>query len=482
MKQLQRILDNIIARTNINLRRSAIDVGPYVQGAVPLEHYAQFYAFYGITTEHPLLFNFKCSSLAGSYFFGKCDVEHSVLYKCDVRGDELKSVTSGFCVDNVCLRLHSDEVIKIVDSFLCKALIHSFSHDPDFPEEFIIKNTVALSYANIHGAPVMGSFLGPFSTIDLCTVQNTSIGAFAYVQVCDLQPSIVDPGHIWIRNKTGDEFSYQYDPAVLARYVSLVPGERPRGIFMDFVESRKREFERVFGFLYASRPETYAPGSFVSRYAVVKGETSIGENVLVAQRAYLENARLGKGANAQENSYVVNSVLEGYDVTAHGAKIIGSRLGKNVFVGFNSFLHGTPEAPLTVGEGSVVLPHTIIDLEEPVTLPAGHVVWGYVTRQSDLATQSVSIEDFAKVDGQATIGAMTFTGDGGRFIRAFQNRIHHILEANGAYYDGEKNHGHAQKTKNITYNLIQPYVEGGFKGVYPNMRIYPLCCDEDSSM
>lgn len=482
MKQLQRILENIIVRTNINLRRSAIDVGPYVYGAVPQEQYTMLYAFYGITTEHPLFFNFKCSSLAGSYFFGKCDVEHSVLYKCDVRGDELKSVANGFSIDNVCLRLHNDEVIKIIDSFLHKALIHSYSHDPEFPEEFVIKNTVALSYANIHGAPVMGSFLGPFSTIDLCTVQNTSIGAYAYIQVCDLQPSIVDPGHIWIRNKCGDEFNYRYAPDVLGEYVSIAPGERAKGVFMDFVEGRKHDFERVFGFLYASRPETYAPGSFVSRYAVVKGETSIGENVLVAQRAYLENAKLGKGSNAQENSYVVDSELEGYDVTAHGAKIIGSRLGKNVFVGFNSFLRGTTEAPLTVGEGCVVLPHTIIDLVEPLTLPPLHVIWGHVTCPEDLATQSVSIEEFAKVDGTVTIGSMTFTGHGDRFIRAFQNRIHSILEANGAYFDGGHNHGHAQKNKNITYNLIQPYVEGGFKGVYPNMRIYPLCGDEDFSM
>ena len=114
MRQLQRILENIIARTNINLRRSAMDVGPYVYGAVPQENYAQFYAFYGITTEHPLFFDFKCSSLAGSYFFGRCEVEHSVLYKCDVRGDELKSIASGFSVDGVCLRLHNDEIIRIM--------------------------------------------------------------------------------------------------------------------------------------------------------------------------------------------------------------------------------------------------------------------------------------------------------------------------------------------------------------------------------
>jgi carbonic anhydrase/acetyltransferase-like protein (isoleucine patch superfamily) len=478
MRQLQRILENIIARANINLRRRPMDVGPYVYGAVPQENYAQFYAFYAITTEHPLFFDFKCSSLAGSYFFGRCDVEHSVLYKCDVRGDELKSTANGFSVDGVCLRLHNDEIIRIIDSFLHKALIHSFSHDPEFPEEFVIKNTVALSYANIHGAPVMGSFLGPFCTIDLCTVQNSCIGAYAYVQVHDLQPSIVEAGHIWIRNKDGDEFNYHYDPAVLEKYVSIAPGERAKGLFMDFVEGRKRDFERVFGFLYASRPETYAQGSFISRYAVVKGETSIGENVLVAQRAYLENARLGKGANAQENSFVVDSVLEGYDVTAHGAKIIGARLGVNVFVGFNAFLRGTSQAPLTIGEGTVVLPHTIIDLIEPMELPAWHVVWGHVTCPADLATQSVSIEDFAKIDGEVAIGAMTFTGNGERFIRAFQNRIHSILEANGAYFDGRGKLGHAQKTKNITYNLIQPYVEGGFKGVYPNMRIYPLCTDD----
>jgi carbonic anhydrase/acetyltransferase-like protein (isoleucine patch superfamily) len=478
MKQLQRILCNVVNRTNINLRRSAIDVGPYVRGAVSLENYAQFYAFYAVSTEHPLFFNFQCSSLAGSYFFGKCDVQHSVMYKCDVRGDELKSLSKGFSVDGTNVRLHSDEVIRIVDSFLNKTLIHSFSHDPEFPEEFLIKNTVALSYANIHGSPVMGSFLGPFSTIDLCTVQNSVIGAYAYVQVCDLQPSVIEPGRIWIRNKAGDEFIYNYPPEIISKYISVAPNERAKGLFMDFVDNHKRDFERVFGFLYASRPESYAPGSFVSRYAVVKGETSIGENVLVAQRAYLENARLGKGANAQENSYVVDSVLEGYDVTAHGAKIIGSHLGTNVFVGFNSFLRGTPEARLTVGQGAVIVPHTIIDLTEPVTIPPDYVVWGYVTKQADLATQAVSIEDFAKVEGQVNIGGMTFSGNGERFIRAFQHRIHHILQDNGAYYDGKENLGHAQKTKNITYNLIQPYVEGGFKGVYPNMRIFPLCTDD----
>ena len=37
-------------------------------------------------------------------------------------------------------------------------------------------------------------------------------------------------------------------------------------------------------------------------------------------------------------------VVEGNNVTAHGAKIIEADLGKNVFVGFNSFLQGRPTA------------------------------------------------------------------------------------------------------------------------------------------
>jgi len=381
-------------------------------------------------------------------------------------------------LDDVHLRLHNDEIIRIVDSFLHKTLIHSYSHDPEFPEEFLIKNTVALSYATYSRRAGHGLLSRPFCTIDLTTVQNSCIGAYAYVQVCDFQPAVVEPGRIWIRNKSGDEFIYHYDPAVLGQYVSIVPGERTKGLFMDFVESRERDFEQVFGLLYTSRPESYAPDSFVSRYAVVRGETNIGANVLVAQRAYLENAHLGKGANVQENAYVVDASLEGYDVMAHGAKLIGGNLGHNVFVGFNSFLRGTPEAPLVIGEDSVVLPHTIIDLAEPVTLPPKHVVWGYVTRPEDLARQAVSIEDFAKIDGEYNLGAMTFSGNGERFIRAFQARIHHILADNGAYYDGTDHPGHAQKQRISTTILSNPTRKAVSRASIPicaSPRSIPLC-------
>ncbi|MBU4425915.1 MAG: transferase, partial [Proteobacteria bacterium] len=90
MKQLERLIERIISRVNINLREFAFDVDPYVQKIIPLIQFSKFYAFYGLTPYHPLHFHFSHSSLAGSYFLGKCSVDHSILYKSDVRGDELK--------------------------------------------------------------------------------------------------------------------------------------------------------------------------------------------------------------------------------------------------------------------------------------------------------------------------------------------------------------------------------------------------------
>jgi hypothetical protein len=72
-----------------------------------------------------------------------------------------------------------------------------------------------------------------------------------------------------------------------------------------------------------------------------------------------------------------------------------------------------------------------------------------------------------------SIGAMDFAGSGSKFVEAFRHRIDHILEANGAYFDGRKNKGHAQKGQNIAFNIIQPYSIGVQKGIYPTIRIEP---------
>lgn len=479
MKQLEKLIDRIIDRVNINLRGFEFDVGPYVRENVPLSQMLKFYAFYGITSHHPLHFNFRHSSLAGSYFLGKCMIDRSTLYKSDIRGDELKRKGDLCSSGQSSIPIDEDEIIRIKDSYLIKTLVHSFSHDPENPEEFLIRNTASMHYANIHGAPMEGCFLGPFATVDLTTLHASIIGTFSYVQTGELFNRRVEPGTVWVRSEDFD-FCYTMPQEVLERYISYGAGNRPQGIFMDFVEERKADFESVFDVVRFEAPVAVPDSAALNPYAVVKGDTQIGENVLVAQRAYLDNAWMGPGSNAQENTYIINSRLEGFDVTAHGGKIINAQLGEKVFVGFNSFLKGLPEAPLTIGSGCIIMPHTIIDLEEPVEIIPNHLVWGYIRNKNDLQQNSISLDELTQLKwhwkrGEQNLGTMRFQGSGEKFVEAFKHRIDHILEANGAYYSAghEEKRGHAQEGQNISFNTIQPYLTGGNKGLYPTIDIQP---------
>jgi carbonic anhydrase/acetyltransferase-like protein (isoleucine patch superfamily) len=473
MKELEKLIDRIINRVNINLREPAFDVRPYIQDIIPLPQFGKFYAFYGLTPHHPLYFRFHHSSLAGSYFLGKCMVDYSVLYKSDIRGDELKSKGDIHRYQNLDIPLHDDEVIHIKDSFLMKTLVHSFSHDPENLEEFLIQNTVALNYANIHGSTVEGCFLAPFSSVDLTTLHDCVIGTFAYVQVGELAHQLVEAGKIWIRREDLFDFQYVFSPEVLKKYIDSEPGKVPSGIFMDFIEICKPDFQRVFDGVHAKSPVKIPRGAALNRFAVVKGQTRIRRNCLVAQRAFLENAYLGRGANAQENCYILDSHLEENDVTAHGGKIIQAYIGSKVFVGFNSFLRGGTENPLKIGAGCIIMPHTIIDLEEPLEIPAGHLVWGFVKNRKELKEHCLPLEKLAGLKKAFKMGRMQFQGDGEAFVKGFQNRIDHILEANGAFFDGSRNRGHAQKNQDISFNTIQPYSTGLMKGLYPTIEIRP---------
>ena len=165
--------------------------------------------------------------------------------------------------------------------------------------------------------------------------------------------------------------------------------------------------------------------------------------------------------------------MEGNDIAAHGAKLINTRLAEKVFVGFNSFVHGLPDSPLMVGKGCIIMPHTIIDLEEPVSIPPDHLVWGHISNAESLHANNISLEDLATVKRLKTVGTMEFAGSGSKFVATFRNRIDHILEANGAFFDGKRNKGHAQKGQNIAYNIIQPYPIGVQKGIYPTIDIEP---------
>ena len=473
MRQLEKLIDRIIAQLNINLRKFDFDAGPYLKKRLPKKQLLKFYAFYGITAHHPIHFHFSNSSLAGSYFLGQCMVDNSVLYKSDIRGDELKSCGANYALRDRSLTLEKDEAIHITGSYLIKTLVHSYSHDPETPDIFFIKNTAATSYANIHGSPLEGCFLEPFSTVDLTRMHDCKVGIFSYVQTGELAHTNVPDGRIWIKSPGNFEFTFQHPSEVTNRYIVFKPGTPASGVFIDFIEEREGEFQRLFDVIHRDLPLAVPTGASINRYAVIRGDTTIHENVLVAQRAYLDNAWLGKGANAQENCYVVDSRLDGNDILAHGAKVIHSRLGKRVFIGFNSFLRGSNASPLSIKGGSIVMPHTIIDLQEPLEIPEKHLVWGLIRNQKDLKANCLSLEKLATVTGQLRRGDMQFKGNGAKFIAAFKSRIGHILKDNGANFDGRNNRGHAQTAQAISFNLMQPYPMGPSKGLFPTIDINP---------
>ena len=472
MSELKKLVDRIQLRVNINLRELGFDVSPCLNNLVPFNKMVQFYAFYGITPHHSLDLRFRHSSLAGSYFLGKCAINNSILYKSDIRGDELKHKGDTYRYQDYDLALTQDEGIEIENSFLIKTLVHCFSHDPETIETFYITDTVSTHYANIHGSPTNGSFLGPFATVDLTTMNDCVIGAFSYVQAGEIGHLNIEPGTVWVRKPGAFNFLYRFPLRELNQYIYFVPGQQPQGLFLDFIEDRKEAFKRVFNVV--NLDAVAAPRSAsVDRYAVIKPKTQIGENVLVAQRAFLQNAWMGKGANAQENCYIINSRLQGFNVTAHGAKIVESNLGEKIFVGFNSFLRGRPDARLTIGKESIIMPHTIIDINHPLTIPEGSLVWGLVKTEADLEVNSISLKDLSKVRDSLNRGNLFFEGSGAEFVTGFRDRIHHILESNGAFFDGMKKKGHAQKNQNISFNTIQPYPEGELKGLYPTIVIQP---------
>lgn len=470
MKQFQQLIDRLISRINESLQDLNIDVESYIYNTTNYDKMLNYYASYVVTSKHPLKLKFINSNLSGSYFLGKCTVNQSVVYKSDVRGDELKRKgDKTYCAKD--LPLLEDEGINIRDSFLFKTLIHSKSHNLGCPEDFYIRNTCAADFANIHGATLDSCFLGAFSTVDHMSLHSCSVGEFAYVQSEELFHRPIAPGTIWV-SKDQFSFRYIYPSAILKKYISLDERDRPVGILKDFVDQRKADFERLFELVNVAALQT-PQSSVLNRFALIKGKTRIGENVLICQGAYLENAIMGVGSNAQENTYIINSKLSGRNVTAHGAKIVYSILGTKIFVAFNSFLNGKKNAHITIGKDSIVMPHTIIDAEEAIDIPENHLVWGYIGSKADLQTNTLPLSELMKVNGPLALGAMRFEGDGSAFVKAFRDRLEHILELNGAYYDNGKNSGHAQSDQSASFNMIQPYRTGPKRGLYPTISIEP---------
>ncbi len=473
MNELIKLYQRVVQRVNIKLRELNFDISPYAAHLIATDQMTNFYAFYGITPDHPLDLHFEHSALAGSYFLGKCEVKNSLLYKTDIRGDELKRKGHEINFKNLTLSLTSDEKIEVLDSILVKTLVHNYSHDPETPENFFIRNTLSMDYANIHGAPSDGCFLGPFATVDLTTMRDCAIGAYSYIQAGEISHLSVDPGTIWINSPGNFNFLYEYPAEELEKYISLSADKIPLGVLIDFIEARKESFQRVFDFVNLTEIAYVPETASLDRYAVVLPNFKIADNVLVSQRAYIENSSLGKGANAQENCFIINSNLEGRNVTAHGAKIYEADLGTGVFTGFNSFLYGKENSRLKVGRDAIIMPHTIIDIDEPLEIPAAHIVWGLVRNKEELEMNSLPLAELHDLDGYYSKGRMHFEGNGGQLVKTFKDRIHHILEVNGAFFENGENAGHAQKNQKLSLNTIQPFQFGEMEGLYPDIRILP---------
>ncbi|MBI9081177.1 MAG: transferase, partial [Pseudodesulfovibrio sp.] len=178
MDKLDALFDHISSRVNVNLMPMGIDIAPLLKNTIPRDRHLLYYAFYAMTTDHPLSFQFTNSNLGGTYFLGKTRVDRSVLYKSDIRGDELKSKGDIVEFNGVKTKLFYDEVISITNSFLVKTLVHNNSKNPEIPEIFRILNTVAMHFSNIHGTTTEGVYLGPFATADLSTLHNCVVGDF----------------------------------------------------------------------------------------------------------------------------------------------------------------------------------------------------------------------------------------------------------------------------------------------------------------
>ena len=470
MDQLKQLNDRIIRRVNVNLEEFDFNTENFVKNSLEYDKMMKFYAFYGITSQHPIYFHFKNSNIAGSYFLGKCYVGRSAIYKSDIRGDELKRMGDTIRYKND-VPIVEDEMITIRDSLLYKTLVHSNSHNLESPEQFGIHNTIAAHYVNIHGTTLEGCFLGPFATVDLMNLHSCIVGEFSYVQAGELFHRRIDPGTVWIRNQNF-EFKYKFNKEVLDNFVGVNASYQPRGIIYDFVKEREQDYEKLFDVMNLT-PVDAPSSSAVNRYAVIQGKTSIGKNVLVSQKAFLNNAVMGDGSNAQENTYIIHSNLAGSCITAHGGKIIHADIGFETFVGFNSFLNGKPEARIEIGEGCIVMPHTIIDSAVSVKIPDEHLVWGFIGSKEDIKNNTIPLDDLAEVRDDLRIGKMIFSGKGAVFIDAFRRRINKILLANGALFNNGENRGHAQDDQNISFNTIQPYRTGERMGLYPSIRINP---------
>ena len=266
-----------------------------------------------------------------------------------------------------------------------------------------------------------GQLSRPFATVDLTAIHGCG-GAFAFVQVGELCTRKSRP------DRSGSTSTTLSISSTASRRRSWNATSRWRSagrrrLFMDFISARKHDFRKVFDSVNLSRhsgPESSA----ASRYAVIKPDSRLGENVLIAQRAYIDNSVLEWCERTGE--------LLHHQLVAAGKQCDGARRQADqraargpVFVGFNSFVRGLADAPLAIGQGTIVMPHTIIDLQQPLSIPAEHLVWGHISGPDDLQRNSIPLGALERVSGGLTWAGWSSTQR--HDLSLIPKRIDHIL-------------------------------------------------------
>jgi carbonic anhydrase/acetyltransferase-like protein (isoleucine patch superfamily) len=470
--RLSTLCMHIRRQVEAHLTEFGFSAAPHLSGWLDIDRLRHGRAMLGVTPHHPLDFFAREAALAGSYLLGPCRVIRSVAWQSDLRGDELKRAGDEIPTGSDARPLWRNERIHLRHSMLLRTLVHNHNSDPRSPDELGIQDSLALPFANIHGSSAHGCFLGPLATLDLTSARDSCIGAFSYVCTGRLEGQHIAPGRVWLRSPDGEfEFYYRYAPEDLEPYLQHGPGEPPTGILDEIHRIFRPDLEQA---LDASPGQTAANqplDGFVSPGSLLKGSVELERNVLVAQRAYLEDCHLGPGSNAQENCCLIRCRLEGEDITAHGGVVWNCRLGSGVFVGFNSLLRGRPESPLTIGDGCIIMPHSILDADQELAIPAHSLVWGLVRGPGDLATQTVSLAELKEISGKTVRGNLRLTGSGEALVNALTERISHILESNGALFDGARRAGHAQLHQGEAHHLFAPLSDVPRAGLFPMIRL-----------
>ena len=106
------------------------------------------------------------------------------------------------------------------------------------------------------------------------------------------------------------------------------------------------------------------------------------------------------------------------------------------------------------------MPHTIIDIHEPLTIPPAHLVWGLVTGAEDLKTNSIALKELSKVNTTLSKGNMLFEGSGASFVTAFGIGFITSWRKTGPFSTGIPTRGTPSKTRTFPSTPSSPTPRG----------------------